>query len=217
MLWWGELHNYHEEKIKKSKFSGVAKMFPSRFPLFLGPEGKVVNVHTNLHLNVDLHGALYGTLDGFKTYSYLLCEFLFFQSKYWLPGWCFLSTKLRNVSCVQQRGMQQSLRLQILLWYIEVTYQDASQTWSILVHMPHMPHMPHEIWDAMCYSQAMLWLCLNNFLLVQTTAVTENMPAGGMMSSWICGIALCPVLSSISGNYEKLPIGLKEKYALRRC
>lgn len=92
-------------------FSGVAKLFPSRVPLFLGPEAKFGNVPTNLPLPLDLCGALCGAPYGSKTYIFCM-NFSFFSQKCSPPEWCFLGMNLRHVLRVRQKGVQQSLRLQ---------------------------------------------------------------------------------------------------------
>ena len=84
-------------------FFGVAKLFLSRVPLFLGPEAKVGHLHTNLHLPLNFCGVPCGAPYGSKTYSYLLYDFFFFQSKVFTTRMVFSWHELRNALCVQQK------------------------------------------------------------------------------------------------------------------
>lgn len=133
-------------------------------------------------------------------HSYLLYEFFFIHSKVFTTRMvfscqedqkCFLACK-RKISC-----MQQSMSLQSLLWCIGVPCKSGSLTWSISVHMTYEVGMETHgkpcIFPNPCLGSA--WKIF--FLSVQTTTNDKehsSNKAGGIISSWIPGIILCPVL-----------------------
>lgn len=173
MLWWQKLHKYHKEKkiLKYSLRCWSCFCLESLFSLDLKPKLAMFTLnYTSFWISMGLSVGLPMISTVQSSSVWIL---LYFNQKCSPSEWCFLGMQPRNASCVQQKSMQNSLRLQRLLEFVGTLCKDGSQPWSILV----LHEVSHGLWDVMCYPQAVLRLCLKDFLLVQTAAVKENTPA----------------------------------------
>lgn len=170
----------------------MLKLLLSRVPLFFGPEAKVGNVHTELHFLLDLHGAQCGAPYDFNSTVIFCMNSPLFQSKVFtfrmVLSWhttnkCFMCATEKHAELIKVAKTPRICWNTMQGWKPTLKHFGApwGVPWAVGCHV-----LPPSCAEA-----------LSERFPVGTDRSCErehpSSKAGGMISSWVCGIILCPV------------------------